>query len=48
VDLGILKLVFFFGVEDEAVLVQEAHDRRLPTRTPQEVYYDIEKPILRE
>ena len=45
-DLSVLKLVFVFGVKDNAVLIQETHDRSLPPWTSQEVYDDVEEPIL--
>ena len=34
VDFGELKLVLVLVVEDGAVLIDEAHDGRLPTRGP--------------
>jgi hypothetical protein len=46
VNLGVLELVFVVGVEDDAVLVQEAVHRRLPPRRPQESYDYVEEPVL--
>jgi hypothetical protein len=46
VDRGVLETVLLLRVEDQTVLVQEGHDRRLPTRAPQEVYDDVEEPVL--
>ncbi len=42
----VLKLVFIIVVEDYAVLVKETHNRRLPSRTLEEINDDIEEPIL--
>ena len=42
----VLQLIFFLVVEDNAVVVQEAHDWRLPTGRPQEINDDIEEPIV--
>jgi len=46
VDVRELKLVLLFVIEHEAVLIQEAHNGRLPSRAAKEVDNDIEKPVL--
>lgn len=46
VDGGVLELVLVFVVKDDAVLIEEAHDGRLPAGRTQEVDDDIEKPVL--
>ena len=45
-NLGVFELVFLFIVENEAVFVEEAHDRSLPARAAEEVYDYIEEPVL--
>ena len=46
VDLGILQFVFVLGVENNAVLIQEAHDRSLPPWRSQEVNNDVKEPVI--
>jgi hypothetical protein len=46
VDARVLKLVLVFSVENEAVLIEEAHDGRLPAGTSEEVDDDVEEPVL--
>ena len=45
-NLSVFELILILVVEDEAVLVEEAHDGRLPARTAQEVDDYIEEPVL--
>ena len=42
----VLELVFVFCVENQAVLVEEAHNGRLPTGAPQEIYDYVKEPVL--
>ena len=48
VNVCVLQLVFLLSVEHEAVLVQKAHDWRLPARASQEIDDDVEEPVLWE
>jgi hypothetical protein len=43
---GILELIFFFVIEDDAILIQKLHNGSLPSGRAQEVYYYVEEPIL--
>ena len=45
-NLSVFELVFFLGVEDKAVFVEKTHDGGLPSRAPQKINDDIEKPVL--
>ena len=45
-DGSVFKFVFFFVVENDAIFVKETHNRSFPTGASQEVYDDVEKPIL--
>jgi hypothetical protein len=47
VNLSVLEFVFLFGVENDAVLIQIAHNGRLPTWTAQEVNDDVKEPVLK-
>lgn len=42
----ILKFVLIIIVKDDTVFIQETHNWSLPSRATQEVYDDIEEPIL--
>ena len=46
VDSGVLELVLLFVIEDEAVLLDEAHDGRLPSWALQKSDETVENPIL--
>ena len=46
-DCGVLKLVLLFVVKDEAVLLDEADDGRLPSWTLQECDKAVENPVLK-
>ena len=45
-DLGELKFVLVFVIEDGAVLIDERHDGGLPPWRPQEANDHIEEPVL--
>lgn len=45
-DCGVLKLVLLFVVKDEAVLLDEADDGRLPSWTLQECDKAVENPVM--
>ena len=47
-DFGELKLVLVLVVKNSAVLVDEAHDGRLPTWGPQKADDHVEEPVLQE
>ena len=42
----VLQLVLFLIVENDAMVVEEAHDGRLPARRTQEVDNDVEEPVV--
>ena len=44
--LSVFELVLILIVEDHTVFINETHHGGLPPRTPDEVYYQIEEPIL--
>jgi hypothetical protein len=46
VNLSVLELVLFFAVEDDAVLVDEAHHGGLPPGRAEEVDNYVEEPVL--
>ena len=46
-DLSIFELVLFLIIKDKAIIIKEAHNGGFPARAPQEVDYDIEKPVLK-
>ena len=43
---GVLEFVLLLVVEDEAVLLDETHDWRLPSWALQEGYQAVEDPVL--
>ena len=43
---GVLELVLFFVVEDEAVLLDVAHHGRLPARALEESDQAVEDPVV--
>ena len=42
----VFKFVLVIRVKDYTVFIHETHHWSNPTRTSQEVYYDIKKPVL--
>ena len=42
----VLQLVLVLIVENDAMVVEEAHDGRLPARRTQEVNDDVEEPVV--
>ena len=46
VDDCVFKFVLVVCVENDTALVYKAHDWRDPAGAPQEVYDDVEKPVL--
>jgi hypothetical protein len=46
VYLSVFELIFFLGIENQAVVIKKAHNGCFPARAPQEIYDDIEKPVL--
>ena len=46
VDDCVFKFVLVICVENDTALVYKAHDCRDPAGDPQEVYDDVEKPVL--
>ena len=45
-DDCVFKFVLVICVENDTALVYKAHDWRDPAGAPQEVYDDVEKPVL--
>ena len=46
VDDCVFKFVLVICVENDTALVHKAHDWRDPAGAPQEVYDNVEKPVL--
>jgi hypothetical protein len=47
VNLSVLEFVFLLSVENDAVLIQVAHNGRLPTWATQEIDDDVKEPVLK-
>lgn len=45
-DDCVFKFVLVICVENDTALVDKAHDWRDPAGAPQEIYDDVEKPVL--
>jgi len=45
-SVGVAKLILLFAIENDAIFIDKAHDRRFPTRGSQKVDDDVEEPIL--